>query len=420
MSECETFDDALDAACDNLDILAPRDVAAFWATAPRLLPPSSKRRFEGGKGRKGSGKENARGRGKCQGVRGRRKQRQHSARTRGRFEAILGRTLDDLEKFGFRELATTALGLAKIACKVAVDDAEGASEASCSRDLFEKIAARIVSFDQARLNEFDARHLANVSWAYSKAKEYRPELFERLASAAVERRDGFTPQGAANLLWAFAASGHLDHRLFASFMPALKAMLGEFNAQDVANVAWAYAAANVDAPDLFDEEFSSACEERGNLFARENLRQLHQWQLWQAEFGSEIQLSQSLRERCREAFVERAPEPSAMQRDVVAELSRISGANVREEELTESGYIIDALVEMHGRRIAFEVDGPSHFVRRRPTGSTILKRRQVACLEGVEVVSVPYWAWDELGNDVIGKQRYLRSLIGLDSIARGQ
>lgn len=362
MSECETFDDALDAACDNLDVLAPRDVAAFWAAAPRLLPPSRKRRDrpEGRKGRKGSGEENARGRGKCQGARGRRKQRRHSARTRGRLEAILGRTLDDLESFGFRELATTALGLAKIACKVAVDDAEAeAGEASRSHDLFEKIAARIVSFDQARPNEFDARHLANVSWAYAKAKEYRPKLFERLASAAVERRDRFTPQGAANLLWAFAASGHLDRRLFASFAPALKAMLGEFNAQDVANVAWAYAAANVDAPDLFDEEFASACEERGHLFARENLRQLHQWQLWRMELGSEVQPSPSSRERCRGAFVERAPAPSATQRDVVAEPSRIGGASVREEELAESGYIVDALVEIGGRRIAFEVDGPS-------------------------------------------------------------
>ena len=60
-----------------------------------------------------------------------------------------------------------------------------------------------------------------------------------------------------------------------------------------------------------------------------------------------------------------------------------------------------------GRIVAVEVDGPSHFIDRRPTGSTILKHRQVARLDRIEVVSVPYWEWDELKNSEM-KQRYLR------------
>ena len=76
--------------------------------------------------------------------------------------------------------------------------------------------------------------------------------------------------------------------------------------------------------------------------------------------------------------------------------------------LLGSGYRIDALVKVgNGRKVAVEVDGPSHFIQRLPTGSTALKHRQVARLHCIDVVSVPYWQWDELKNSV-AKQRYLR------------
>ena len=64
--------------------------------------------------------------------------------------------------------------------------------------------------------------------------------------------------------------------------------------------------------------------------------------------------------------------------------------------------------------MAVEVDGPTHFIHRRPTGSTILKHRQVARLDRIEVVSVPYWEWDELKNSKM-KQLYLRKKIGSET-----
>ena len=84
-----------------------------------------------------------------------------------------------------------------------------------------------------------------------------------------------------------------------------------------------------------------------------------------------------------------------------------------EEVLTERGYRLDALVEVDGNTIGFEVDGTSHFVGRKPSGSIILKRRQVANLEGIPIVSVPYWEWNKLAKDGSEKQQYLRSLLGL-------
>ena len=45
--------------------------------------------------------------------------------------------------------------------------------------------------------------------------------------------------------------------------------------------------------------------------------------------------------------------------------------------------------------------------------STIMKRRQVSSIDGIELVPVPYWEWDKLGTDQAKKQEYLRQLVGL-------
>ena len=75
---------------------------------------------------------------------------------------------------------------------------------------------------------------------------------------------------------------------------------------------------------------------------------------------------------------------------------RSRGANVEEEYRCKvSGYSIDALVTLNdGKRVAVEVDGPSHFIGRshQPTGATLLKHRQLRDF-GWRLESVPYWEW---------------------------
>jgi hypothetical protein len=54
------------------------------------------------------------------------------------------------------------------------------------------------------------------------------------------------------------------------------------------------------------------------------------------------------------------------------------------------------VVLLHGgREVAIEVDGPSHFCGRTPTGATALKRRQLRAA-GWALLPVPYWEWDAL------------------------
>ena len=86
MSECKTLDEALDKTYDNLDILSPRDVAAFWAVVPKFL---------GGirMGRRQDDKNNN-------------QQMFHL------FDKIITKSMEDINEYGYRELATLAISLA--------------------------------------------------------------------------------------------------------------------------------------------------------------------------------------------------------------------------------------------------------------------------------------------------------------------
>jgi hypothetical protein len=260
------------------------------------------------------------------------------------------------------------------------------------------------------LQQFKPQGLSNIIWSYAIAGKSHPLLFQKLAVMAIARCNEFNSQGIANLLWAYATVGRIYSQLFTSFAPAMKVILGKCNSQDLANVAWAYAVANVNDPLLFNIDFVAILQSKANDFGTDGYSQLHQWQLWQDELKSDINLPPSLRDKCHQAFISLSYQSSRLQDDVIYELSSI-GMLPEEEVLTLSGYRLDALVEMNGEKVGIEVDGPSHFINREATGSTLLKHRQVSTLDYIHIVSVPYWEWDKLGKDRTKKQDYLRSLL---------
>ena len=277
--------------------------------------------------------------------------------------------------------------------------------------LFSKVSVHISTLDD--LSEFLPQDSSNILWSYATAGESRPFLFQTLADMAISRCNDFKPRELSNLLWACATVGIIDRHLFASFAPAVKSVMGHCSSQALANIAWSYAVANVNEPLLFDADFIDVCQARANDFSSEGYGQLHQWQLWQNEIKSGINLPPALREKCRQAFVSQSYQSSTFQDDVISVLLSIS-MSPKDEFLTLSGYRLDALVKVNGEKVGIEVDGPYHFMNQEPTGSTLLKRRQVSTLDGIHIVSVPYWDWDGFGmEDHTKKRQYLRSKLGL-------
>ena len=88
---------------------------------------------------------------------------------------------------------------------------------------------------------------------------------------------------------------------------------------------------------------------------------------------------------------------------------------------TPHGYSLDAVVHFEGRDVAVEVDGPTHFGDDdAPTGSTLLKRRQVRAA-GSPLFSVPYWEWEKVKSDPLKAGEYLsrglrEALSGADGV----
>ncbi|KAL7450816.1 hypothetical protein ACHAWC_002664 [Mediolabrus comicus] len=280
--------------------------------------------------------------------------------------------------------------------------------------LFEKMANYIVQLDH--LIKFKPQELSNTVWAYATAQVSHPKMFQQVAKAAIQHKEEFISQHVANLLWSYATLGINDKQLFSSFVPTAVQLIDSYNNQGLANVAWAYAVADVDAPTLFNDRFIDKCLEKKDGFSLVDLSQLHQWHLWQTKEKLFAGLPEELQDRCYKAFISEEPTPSKFQDDVVEQLSSI-GLVPKEEELLDCGYRIDAIVEVNGKTIVVEVDGPSHFVgkSKSPTGSTILKRRQVPAIDKIELVSVPYWEWNKLGKSQAKKQEYLCRLLGLDN-----
>ncbi len=320
--------------------------------------------------------------------------------TFGRF--LVDRIFAFVDEFQPRELSKTVWAYARFGI--------------CHPRLFKAVAAHIVGLDNS-LGRLTPEDLSTVTRAYATSQRRHKELFGKVASAAILRKDEFNSQNVANLLWA-CATMRIDAQLFLSFAPIVVALLDTANIHHLSIIAWSYAIADVDVPDLFNFGFvnqvTRKCSKKKDGGFDHYLCRLHQWNLWQTKEKMRPGLPTYLQEICYKAFIAAEIHSSAFQDEVVCELSSI-GLEPKEEVVMDSGYSIDALVTVDGKTVGIEVDGPSHFIgkSRSPLGGTILKRRQVQAIDGIELVSLPYWDWDNIGTDTEKKQKYLRELLGL-------
>ncbi|KAJ1482689.1 hypothetical protein T484DRAFT_1803178 [Baffinella frigidus] len=209
-------------------------------------------------------------------------------------------------------------------------------------------------------------------------------LLEAMQGRARATAGGFKPQEISNLLWADACFGTSYNQLSGSMAESMAVQLLSMREQ----------------------------------LSVEDKRQIHQWLLfcdldleWRRQLPRSMQtVKEELGGGCRQAFESATVSTSLLQAEVAKQLRLALPELECEEEFVDptSGYSIDIRAAQRGagnasdrgsgagRGWAVEVDGSSHFLKigggRQPTGSTLLKRRQLAQL-GYTAVSVPYWDW---------------------------
>lgn len=279
--------------------------------------------------------------------------------------------------------------------------------------LFDKMGNAIVESD---IRHYSFQNISNILWSHGKANMPNPVLFEKVGDVIVGETDlsNATPQALVNIAMAYAKVNEPRSDLFEQIGESIFDChnLNSFTPQALANLAWAFAVADVDMPMLFNDDFTEALVENEEQLNHTAKRQLYQWHLWQAEENINAGLPHILREQCRNAFMKNKHLTiSELQEDVVNELYAL-GLHPIDEFLTESGYRLDALVEIEGKKIGIEVDGPSHFIGNKVNGSTILKNRQVKNVDGIDVVSIPYFVWNGFETDQSRKRNYLQTLFG--------
>lgn len=309
ISACLTLETALDTTYDHLHNVCPRDLAAFWNTVPKFLqnwdrrPASKKPRNDNNNGQK----------------------------MKRRFETILGRSLEDINLFGARDLATTSLSLAKIVKCIGSKGNYGKgipnggphqilhdllignnsedkqldfiflSIAEASRPILSEFDVRCISnlvyafglagcdpktgegrrtfFDILaseaipNLRQFNSQDFANLVWACATLNKAQPELFRKIGDriVALDSLRGYEPQHLSNICWSYATAKESHPKLFKKIADHIVALdsLRPFIAQNLSNIVWAYATANESHPLLFQKISEAAIKRQNELKPQE-------------------------------------------------------------------------------------------------------------------------------------------------------
>jgi hypothetical protein len=266
------------------------------------------------------------------------------------------------------------------------------------------------------LKAFTTQELSNVLGAYAALNIQHNALFKNVGDhlEASSNLASFQSQEISRIVWAYSVTNNIDmhRRLFRKIGDNIAATgnVGSFKTRELTRIAWAFSVSGVDIPLLFNKKFTNILLERQDELKVEELCQLYQWHLWQTNEKSKHGLPKPLLTRCHQAFIASDVSSSDLRKDVMSELESM-GLKPIQQYQTQSGYKLDALIEVNGKKIGVAVNGPSNYIDETPNGRTMLKLRQIRALDKIPIISVAYWEWDRRRKDRAKKQSYVNSLL---------
>ena len=236
MRQSNTIDELVQVAHDHLDTISPRGMAAFWPSLAKLVQNQ-----RGGNSR---------------------------VQLDEQLDAILDSTLESIGQFSGRDLATTALGLAKV-MKQVESHGQIATTGSLHRVLHNLLVGinsekkqfilnKVAKTSAPILSELDARHLSNLIYSFGHAEctpkiEDGRTIFDVLALEAMPKLQQFKPQELSNMLWSYTKMESSNSVLFKAAGDSIMGMndVGEFKPQELSNIIWSYSTAGESHPQLY-------------------------------------------------------------------------------------------------------------------------------------------------------------------------
>uniref|UniRef100_A0A383VQ77 RAP domain-containing protein n=1 Tax=Tetradesmus obliquus TaxID=3088 RepID=A0A383VQ77_TETOB len=261
------------------------------------------------------------------------------------------------------------------------------------------------------------------------------------------------PQNLANAAWACSHLGHRDEQLMEALMAEvtqrLDAAVGYgsnssgLNSQDCCNVCWAVAVLSLQQHAQQVLRLAQACSSMWSSTGAEDHWQLWQMHTWLLDFqlaggqGLQGSLTEQQLQQCKATWdhnmrLTAKQRHTALQCSVFAAVRRLhlnwqQQPQMEQPSLGRDGVTPDGalLLDIAGRTaavvlVAVEADGPTHF--RQPDGGlkgpTQYRNRALA-VRGYNLVSVPWWQWDELRGDAQRQQQYLMWRFGAAGVWEG-
>ena len=246
MKNCATIEELVLTACNNLHVMSPRDVSAFWMALSKIF--------------------------QNKGGRPPRTNELRHCRINYQLNMILVKTMENIGGYNCKDLATTALGMAKIVKQVGhrqsgkkdptdslnqvLHDLLIGIDSRKKNFIFNEIATSSIPI----VHTFDPRHLSNYIYAHGLV-EFVPNigrgrtLFDVLALEAISKLRRFNSQNLSNMLWAYAKVGSSNSSLFKATEDSIVSLhdLVDFWPQALSNIAWAVATAGESHPQLFQK-----------------------------------------------------------------------------------------------------------------------------------------------------------------------
>jgi very-short-patch-repair endonuclease len=258
-------------------------------------------------------------------------------------------------------------------------------------NLFKKIEER-ASF---LVENGKPQEIANTAWAFATLGCDAPALFSAVDSCSEFLIEKGIPQEIANTATAFAEMGILPVSFFACLEKRAEDFLRRAIEQDICNVCWSLAVLDL-APGyerLLRSLWEHAMRTDATKFTVDELKQLVQAELHARSSGVELSptVPPALRRRMAEAadIVDRSE--GKFDKIFSSLLTEVGFEHERQVYPSkELGQMLSVDLACPIRKIAVELDGPTHFLSSgRENGRTIAKRRLLERL-GWKVVNISY------------------------------